>query len=166
MKNIILFLKKYIKIQNFTKNPKITLRELCEHYKWSGPVGFCKAGFSGGLVIFGPVLPRFRPVPLPARPPKHFFCSLATSARLPHHFGHRETCGGGRGRWVLTTTKNTKQRSFRARKTHSYAVLVSRVGIIPFFLDHRNSGAQLYHPQRHATPPGRPGPVGSPAPRI
>ena len=77
------FSKKYIKIQNFTKNPKITLRKLCEHFKWSGPVGFRKAGFSGVLVIFGPVLPRFRPVPLPARPPKHFFLFASDPGPTP-----------------------------------------------------------------------------------
>ena len=56
---------------------------MCEQFKWSGPVGFRKAGFSGGFMIFGPVLPRFRPVPLPARPPKHFFLITSDPGPTP-----------------------------------------------------------------------------------
>ena len=67
------FSKKSIKIQNFPKNPKITLRKSCEHFKWSGPVGLRHHEKHQKSLISGPVLPRFRPVPLPARSPKHFF---------------------------------------------------------------------------------------------
>ena len=127
------FSNKYIKIQNFSKNPKITLRKLCEHFKWSGPVGFRKAGFSGFWVIFAPVLPRFRLVRRPPRPPKQIFLIASDPGPTPTPLWPRGNARGGRGRWVSATTKNTKNRSFRARKTYSYTAPVSRNGIIPFF---------------------------------
>ena len=52
-KILFYFSKKYIKIQNFTKNPKIILRKLCGHFTWSGPVGFRQPGFSWFSVILG-----------------------------------------------------------------------------------------------------------------
>ena len=39
--------------------------------------------FWGVLVIFGPVLPRFRPVPLPARPPKYFLLITSDPGPTP-----------------------------------------------------------------------------------